>query len=66
MLSGAYAARGLLSIGYDGSADLLQADTVATLADDLYEEMARKSVPRSSPTTKGQLIQVAGCVCFCK
>lgn len=42
-------ARGLLSIGYDGSADLLrEADTVATLADDLYEEMARKSVPRST------------------
>lgn len=36
-------ARGLLSVGYDGSEELLRiAGTVANLADDLYEEMARK------------------------
>ena len=39
-------ARGMLSTGYDGSAELLRiAGTVATLADDLYEEMNRKSNP---------------------
>ena len=37
-------ARGLLSIGYDGSDELLRiAGTVADLADDLYNEMERKS-----------------------
>ncbi len=37
-------ARGLLSIGYDGSDELLRiAGTVADLADDLYNEMDRKS-----------------------
>ena len=37
-------ARGLLSIGYDGSDELLRiAGTVAELADDLYNEMERKS-----------------------
>ena len=36
-------ARGLLSTGYDGSEQLLRiADTVADLANDLYEEMSRK------------------------
>lgn len=40
-------ARGLLSTGYDGSEDLLRtAGTVATLADDLYQEMDRKCNPR--------------------
>ena len=39
-------ARGLLSAGYDGSEELLRtAGTVANLADDLYEEMVRKSKP---------------------
>lgn len=38
--------RGILSTGYDGSEELLKiAGTVATLADDLYEEMNRKSNP---------------------
>ena len=36
-------ARGLLSTGYDGSEQSLRiADTVADLANDLYEEMSRK------------------------
>ena len=40
-------ARGLLSNGYDGSEGLLRvADAVAILADDLYEEMARRRIPR--------------------
>ena len=40
-------ARGLLSVGYDGSEELLRiAGTVASLADDLYEEMDRKRNPR--------------------
>ena len=40
-------ARGLLSSGYDGSEELLRtAGTVATLADDLYQEMDRKCNPR--------------------
>ena len=40
-------ARGMLSTGYDGSAELLRiADTVANLAYDLYEEMERKHKPR--------------------
>ncbi len=39
-------ARGLLSTGYDGSEELLRtAGTVATLADDLYQEMDRKCNP---------------------
>ena len=39
-------ARGLLSVGYDGSEELLRiAGTVASLADDLYEEMNRKHNP---------------------
>lgn len=39
-------AHSMLSTGYDGSAELLRiAGTVATLADDLYEEMTRKSTP---------------------
>ena len=39
-------ARGLLSIGDDGSEELLRtAGTVANLADDLYEEMERKRRP---------------------
>ena len=37
-------ARGMLSTGYDGSAELLRiAGTVADLADDLYDEMNRKN-----------------------
>ena len=37
-------ARAMLSTGYDGSGELLRtAGTVANLADDLYEEMERKS-----------------------
>lgn len=40
-------ARGLLSTGYDGSKELLSiAIAVADLADDLYQEMSRKSGPR--------------------
>ena len=39
-------ARGLLSTGYDGSEELLRiAGSVASLADDLYEEMERKHKP---------------------
>ena len=39
-------AHGLLSVGYDGSEELLRiAGTVANLADDLYEEMNRKGTP---------------------
>ena len=39
-------ARAMLSTGYDGSEELLRvAGTIATLADDLYEEMDRKSNP---------------------
>ena len=39
-------ARSMLSAGYDGSKELLRiAGTVAVLADDLYEEMNRKSNP---------------------
>lgn len=39
-------ARGLLTVGYDGSEALLRvAGTVANLADDLYEEMHRKHSP---------------------
>lgn len=39
-------ARGLLTVGYDGSEELLRvAGTVADLADDLYEEMRRKRSP---------------------
>ena len=39
-------ARSMLSTGYGGSAELLRtAGTVATLADDLYQEMDRKSNP---------------------
>lgn len=41
-------ARALLTIGYDGSAELLRvAGSVANLADDLYEEMQRKHAPGS-------------------
>ena len=40
-------ARSTLSTGYDGSTELLKiANGVAVLADDLYEEMHRKSRPR--------------------
>ena len=40
-------ARGMLSVGYDGSDELLRiAGAVADLADDLYREMDRKSNPR--------------------
>ena len=39
-------ARGLLSVAYDGSEELLRiAGTVANLADDLYSEMERKQNP---------------------
>ena len=39
-------ARAMLSTGYDGSEELLRvAGTIATLADDLYEEMNRKRNP---------------------
>ena len=41
-------ARGLLSTGYDGSEQLLRiADSVAELANDLFEEMSRKGSRRS-------------------
>ncbi len=41
-------ARGLLTVGYDGSEELLRvAGSVANLADDLYEEMRRKHAPGS-------------------
>ena len=41
-------ARGLLSTGYDGSEQLLRiADSVAELANDLYEEMSRKGSRRN-------------------
>ncbi len=48
-------ARGMLSTGYDGSEELLRiAGTVATLADDLYEEMERKINPgRKKRITEG-------------
>lgn len=40
-------ARGLLSEGYDGSAELLKiAGSIAEIADDLYVEMERKRTPR--------------------
>ena len=43
-------AHGLLSIGYDGSEELLRiAGTVADLADDLYREMERKRNSRKRP-----------------
>ena len=42
-------ARGILSTGYDGSKELLKiAAVTADLADDLYEEMERKSLPKRS------------------
>ena len=48
-------ARGMLSIGYDGSNELLRiAGTVAELADDLYEEMSRRGTKRRKQrTTEG-------------
>ena len=43
-------AHGMLSIGYDGSEELLRiAGTVANLADDLYVEMERKRNPGKRP-----------------
>lgn len=45
-------AHGMLSVGYDGSEELLGvAGTVADLAFDLYEDMSRKRAPRRRRTT---------------
>ncbi len=48
-------AHSLLSTGYDGSEQLLTtANDVATLADDLYEEMERKRRPRRARRAAGK------------